>query len=273
MTANELKTRILLLVQNHSADADLIEELLDWTNVDHYQVIRATRISETEQKLREHPVDVVLLDLSLATDDGAETVRAVAAACGDVPIIVLTGIEDEELALACIAAGAQDYLFKREMHTSSLRRAIGYAILRRREAQVRELQETLACHRALSSITAETTVTAALSGTGAVRLRHPEDFLALVNDYNGLLSRYLEQLIVRKDKPRDQMEKLVTRLGDAGGGPRDLLDVHVAALDEVICGRETEQTKSLAVEGRLLALEMMGLLVDYYRVGNRRRFL
>ena len=69
------------------------------------------------------------------------------------------------------------------------------------------------------------------------------------------------------------MEKLITQLGDAGGGPRDLLDVHLASLDQLIGKENPAKSQAFAVEGRLLALEMMGLLVDFYRVGQRRHFL
>jgi hypothetical protein len=67
------------------------------------------------------------------------------------------------------------------------------------------------------------------------------------------------------------MEQVLTCLGDMDAGPRDLLDVHVAALDQAVDGQSSERARTLVVEGRLLALEMMGLLVDYYRVGLRRR--
>ena len=65
---------------------------------------------------------------------------------------------------------------------------------------------------------------------------------------------------------------MVTQLGDASGGPRDLLDVHVAALDQAMALFTDAHASTLVFEARLMALEMMGLLVDYYRVGLRRRF-
>jgi hypothetical protein len=60
-------------------------------------------------------------------------------------------------------------------------------------------------------------------------------------------------------------------LGDMDAGPRDLLDVHVAAMDQAVDGQCSARARTLVIEGPLLALETMGLLVDYYRAGLRRR--
>lgn len=271
MTAIDMAApRVLLLVEDNPADADLIEELLEEAGPDSYKVLRATHITEAVQRLGGVRVDVVLLDLSLPDGTGVETVKSIRSVSGQVPIIVLTGTDNEPLALSCINAGAQDYLRKGEIQPVSLRRAIGYAITRMREAQVRELQETLGRYRDLSLPSAETKGTAALAGMGSVRERHPQIFQEIVRDYFDLLFLYLEQLVIRKGKPRERMERVITQLGDAGAGPRDLLDIHVAVLDKAVSGQSPERARSLAVEGRLLALEMMGLLVDYYRAGHRR---
>jgi hypothetical protein len=93
-----------------------------------------------------------------------------------------------------------------------------------------------------------------------------------VDGYVSLLHSYLNQLVQKTEKPRTEMERMVTLIGDLGGGPRDLLDVHVTALDDASKSARDERARALALEGRLLALEMMGYLVDYYRTGARRRF-
>lgn len=260
----------ILIVEDSLGTVELIVGLLNKIRHNFYRVIHAADIEEAIRQLSENAIDVILLDLHLPDGFGVEAVRVVRQTAGSVPIIAITGMDDESLALACIEAGAVDYLFKNELSATHLRRAICYASTQTPGRRLFEPQETLEQYRLLSSATAGTTVTAALSGTGAVRERHPEIFQDLVSKYLELFHLYLDQLILQKSKPKDQMEALTTRLGDSGGGPRDLLDVHVAALDEIVHGNENDRTKSQAVEGRLLALEMMGLLVDYYRVGNRR---
>lgn len=272
LTTGAPKTRVLLLVEDNPGDAQLVAELLADAGRDNYQILHAIRMAEAVQKLQTHPVDVVVLDLSLPDCGGVESVRIIRRNGGHIPIVVLTGSDDDELAHACIDAGAQDYLPKMGIDTQSLRRAIGYAITRIREAQVRELQISLARYRALSSATQGTTVTAALAGSGAVSVRNPEGFAQLVREYATLLDPTGGRIQEQRLRDRASMERIVTSLGDAGGGPRDLLDVHVSALEGVVGHSEASGSGTLVFEARLLALEMMGLLVDYYRVGHRRRF-
>jgi DNA-binding NarL/FixJ family response regulator len=271
MSVSEPPVHILLLVEDNPADADLVRELLEQAG-EPFRVELVGKVSEATRRLRSEHVDVVLLDLHLPDASGVQTVQAVRAIAEEVPIVVLTGTDDRDLAISCIDAGAQDYLCKGEIRPTSLSRSIGYAITRIRETQQRELQDTLTRFRTLSSTTTGTSVTGAIAGTGAVRRRYPNAFQELVRDYTNMLEEYLGQLTSRRSKPREEMERVVTRLGDAGAGPRDLMDVHIAALDTTAIASSGERARLLAVEGRLLALEMMGMLVDYYRVGIRRSF-
>lgn len=267
------ETRILLLVEDNPGDAELVRDLLGQDGAGRFHVLHVPRLDEALAALQARNVDVVVLDLSLPDCSGLDTVRAVRSAAGQVPIVVLTGNEDERLALACIDAGAQDYLPKAEVGSRHLLRAIGYAITRVREAQLHDLQESLARYRALSSANQRTTVTAALAGSGAIRERSAADFSTVVEEYYGLLQPYLSRKSDRVEAPRDAMEQIVTRLGDWGAGPRDLLDAHLSAIDRALASHANDpHARSIVYEARLLALEMMGLLVDYYRVGYRRRF-
>lgn len=257
---------MLLLVEDNPGDADLVRELLERADPHHYQVTHVARLEDALAPLRSGRVDVILLDLSLPDRQGVESVRAVRENAGEVPIVVLTGSEDETLALACIDAGAEDFLRKSEIGAVALRRAVGHAVTRLREHQ---LQETLERYWAMSSEASPTSVTATLANAGPVRERHPAVFERVVGEYRHLLERYLETLVVRKAKPVGAMERVVSSLADVNGGPRDLLDVHLAALEHAVWDRASERARVAAVEGRLFALEMMGLLVDRYRVGHR----
>lgn len=270
MTPPVTTTRVLL-VEDNPGDALLVTEMFDQAEPDRYQVVHVPRLADAIDTLRTEDVDVVVLDLRLEDSSGLDGVRVLREAASQVPIVVLTGSDDEQLALACIDAGAQDYLAKAEARAHTLQRAIGYAITRIREAQLHELQKTLERYRALSSSAQGTTVTAALAGSGAVSVRHPDAFETLVRAYGTLLEPYLQRRSETVNAPRRDLERIVTELGDAGGGPRDLLDLHVTALDRAIAIQPDPHSRSIVFEARLLALEMMGLLVDYYRVGQRRR--
>jgi DNA-binding response OmpR family regulator len=271
--SSETPSRVLLLVEDNPGDAQLVNELLSDSHRDAYHIVHVPLMSTAVETLRTRPVHVVVLDLRLPDCAGVDTVKTVREVASDVPIVVLTGSDDEQLAMDCIDAGAQDYLPKTEVRAQNLRRALGYAITRIRDAQVRHLQETLARYRTLSSATQATTVTAALAGSGAIAQRNAPAFARLVQSYYGLLQPFLARETDRLDAPVAAKEIIITTLGDAGGGPRDLLDVHVAALDQALALHLDPHARSIVYESRLLALEMMGLLVDYYRVGHRRRSL
>lgn len=261
--------RVLLLIEDNPSDVDLIRALLEDSDMVQ-EILHRSRLADAVDLLKGRKVDVVLLDLRLPDETGIDTLKTVRAANERVPIVVLTGNEDEELAISCIDAGAQDYLFKRELRRVPLQRTIGYAITRQREAEIRDLRETLDRLRGLTSGASHTSVTALVAGTGSIQSRRPALYSDLLRAYTRLLSAYMHQLVLKRAKPREEMAEIVTRLGDEGGGPRDLIDLHVGALDAAVKDSTSERGRALAIEGRLLALEMMGLLVDFYRVGLRR---
>jgi CheY-like chemotaxis protein len=265
--------RSLLLVEDNPADAELVREMLDTGYQSaEYDILHVQKLADAEDLLHSEQVDVVLLDLRLPDASGLDGVKTILNIIPELPIVVLTGMDDEDLALACIDAGAQDYLNKEEMKPLLLKRSIGYAITRLRESQLRDLRALLDGYKSLSSDGTATSVTAITAGLGPIRDRIPDTFRTMAEQYLRLLTEYLEQLGYKKEKPRDFMAALVTRLGDFGAGPRDLIDLHFAALECVVQVESVERARAFVIEGRLLALEMMGLLVDYYRVGSRRRF-
>jgi signal transduction histidine kinase len=124
-------TRILL-VEDNPGDARLIRETLREAESLPFQLTHADRLAAAEERLAAEAYDVVLLDLSLPDAHGLETVRRTLAAGAEVPIIVLTGLDDEATAVAAVQAGAQDYLAKGRLDGTLLARAIRYAMERKR---------------------------------------------------------------------------------------------------------------------------------------------
>jgi signal transduction histidine kinase/TusA-related sulfurtransferase len=107
-----------------------------------YEVRHVARLSEAERILRAEPVEVVLLDLRLPDASGVECVHALLEISRSIPIVVLSGLSDEALALTCIDAGAQDYLNKEELRPIMLKRTIDRSITR-----VKEVRRTDALRR------------------------------------------------------------------------------------------------------------------------------
>jgi PAS domain S-box-containing protein len=129
-----------LLVEDNPADAFLLREAVRESD-GALCLEQAETLSEALQKLSETAYDVILLDLSLPDAGGLEKVRQTHART-DAPIVVLTGLDDEALALHAISEGAQDYLVKGQVTGPVLRRAIRYATERKRTIEALERSET-----------------------------------------------------------------------------------------------------------------------------------
>ncbi len=124
----------VLLVEDNPPDADLIEAFLEEARVE-YRLLHAERLSEAKALLGSSEgaeVDLVLLNLGLPDSVGPDTFTQLSAAHPEVPIVVLTGLEDVEVGSTAVQGGAQDYLVKGKVDTGLLDRSITYSIQRHR---------------------------------------------------------------------------------------------------------------------------------------------
>ncbi|MDQ7825131.1 MAG: response regulator [Candidatus Eremiobacteraeota bacterium] len=127
--------RRVLLVEDNPADIDLIRELLAETG--SFRIDSATRLSEALARLGAEKFDLVLLDLGLPDSMGLESFHRMKEAEPGIPIVVMTGNDNQELAVTAVKEGAQDYLVKGRVTGNQLARSILYALERKR-AQARE---------------------------------------------------------------------------------------------------------------------------------------
>lgn len=129
----------ILVVEDSPSDANLLRQIFLRTGRTNWSLTTAERLSEAIDVAQKSYFDVALLDLSLPDSEGLETVQTFVAAIPELPIIVLTIADDEELALEAIHKGAQDYLVKGEISSTLLVRSIQHGI--ERERLVRQLRE------------------------------------------------------------------------------------------------------------------------------------
>src|SRR6185295_15887715 len=120
-----------LLIEDNPSDVLLFREMSSSGRA-RLKLMHAERLQDGLALLRSDAFDVVLLDLSLPDAFGLETVTRTYATRQDVPIIILTGTNDELLAMQAMNAGAQDYLVKGQFDRDILARAILYARERKR---------------------------------------------------------------------------------------------------------------------------------------------
>jgi signal transduction histidine kinase/CheY-like chemotaxis protein len=142
-----VKTIRVLVIEDNAGDADLVREMLIGDGVTGYEIEHAEDLQAGVLCYADHSADVALLDLGLPDSQGLDTVEEARQQCPDLALVVLTGQDDPELALAALRAGADDYLVKGAFAGDLLRRTLRHAIERKRgEVALRqeaELVETL----------------------------------------------------------------------------------------------------------------------------------
>jgi diguanylate cyclase (GGDEF)-like protein/PAS domain S-box-containing protein len=129
MTKKSMK--ILLLVEDNPGDARLLREMLNEQGPHETEMTHVDRLSAAEKHLEENNVDIILLDLGLPDAHGLSALRRAHALAPRVPLVVLTGMDDELLAAQALQEGAQDYLIKGQIEARGLLRALRYAIERK----------------------------------------------------------------------------------------------------------------------------------------------
>jgi len=128
----------VLLIEDNNADAELLAHYL--RKVKNRKIVTETfdLLSSGLNRLAQGGVELVFLDLSLPDATGIDTIVRTRKACPTVAIIILTGNDDDDLAMEALKNGAQDYLVKGQFDSSSLGRAISYALERQRSLAASE---------------------------------------------------------------------------------------------------------------------------------------
>ncbi len=125
----------ILVVEDNSADTDFIQEMLLAGGSVSFQAESVVRLSEALTRLESKDIDLVLLDLGLPDSQGLQTFHKLQEAAPGVPVVVLTGTNDNETAVRAVRDGAQDYLVKGQIQGHMLVLAARYALERKKVAE------------------------------------------------------------------------------------------------------------------------------------------
>ena len=128
----DVKILKLLLVEDNPGDARLLQETLHDVESLKFDIYTVDNLSSAVETLGLEDFDIVLLDLTLPDSQGLEICMKLRGEYPEIPVIVLTGLDDEELALRALHQGAQDYLVKGKFETSLLLRSMRYGIERKK---------------------------------------------------------------------------------------------------------------------------------------------
>jgi diguanylate cyclase (GGDEF)-like protein/PAS domain S-box-containing protein len=128
---NKNPIKVLLLVEDSPGDARLLREMFHEQASHHTELTHVECMGEAEKHLAERKFDIILLDLGLPDAQGLAAVRRAHAAAPRIPLVVVTGLDDEALASQALQEGAQDYLIKGQIDARGLLRALRYAVERK----------------------------------------------------------------------------------------------------------------------------------------------
>lgn len=291
----------VLLVEDNPGDARLVELAVAEINERPgrhigVRLCHVARLADALARLGTEPCDAILLDLQLPDSLGLATFEAIQSRAPDRPIIVLSGNGDEAVADQAVRAGAQDYLLKGRFDGELLVRSIRFAVERRRaeaehQAALRAEVERAEAERALRlaqqaeaarrerqereirslerlSDPLPTTVTARTFGIESLRQALPGRFEAFVQRYIAFLDQAVEERTYRVDNHlSDALRAFVDEIGFLRAGPRDVIDLHTAALRQRIAGTTPQRSQAYIDEARIIVLRVMGYLAAYYRNG------
>jgi diguanylate cyclase (GGDEF)-like protein/PAS domain S-box-containing protein len=144
---NKRSIKVLLLVEDNPADVRLLREMFREQNSLRTELTQVETMRAAEEHLAGCATDIILLDLGLPDAQGLESIRRARAVAPQVPLVVLTALDDESMAAQALQAGAQDYLIKGQIDARGLLRALRYAVERK------SMQEELFREKELAQVT------------------------------------------------------------------------------------------------------------------------
>jgi CheY-like chemotaxis protein len=256
----------ILIVDDRPENLLALEGVLDNPT---YQLVKATSGREALRCLLDQDFALILLDVQMPGMDGFETARLIKQRerTQDIPIIFVTAIsKDDKYIAEGYSTGAVDYLVKPYDPTVLKSKVAVFADLFNKNRRLREMMDQEARVLEQLSRPAATSLTANLLGIRTLRQSHPDIFLELSQKYGALLDQALDQQAFKVDHNIPaRLREVAETLGCLKAGPRDVVELHSAALRIKTKEVNPKKLGAFVEAGRLLILELMGHLVSFYR--------
>lgn len=222
---------------------------------------RVARWSEAAGRLDRGEIDVVLLGLP-GGDQGVLPLVELRARSPEVPVVVLAAADDEPLAVKAVQLGATDYLLTERLYGTLLRRCVRHAV------EAERVRSRLREHQAQWPPSLRPAGDAP-GRAASLRTALPRTFDELVEDYGRLLDHAVDRVLYRVEHTLDlDMGQLARRAGELRAGPRDVIEIHAAAIKAKEQEAGPQRMRLYAAEGQVRLLELMGHLVTFYRLSS-----
>lgn len=260
----------ILLIEDSARDEGAVTRLL--TSTADTEVRHCRDLDRALQILAEGGINAVLLDLSLPGGGGLAALASLRTAHERIPVVVLTGCDDEEVGVEAVKMGAQDHVCKDQLSGRTLFRALRYGIERQRVLSAmadltraeKRMRELYAIEQL--STGSSTEVTARTFHVTSLRESAPVRFEQFVAEYRSILGHAVEEQAFKVSyDTRERLKRLAGELGRHRSGPRDVVQIHLEALQPAVELAGPGRGPILVEEGRVLVLELMGDLAEFYR--------
>ena len=257
-------TRVLL-VEDDEDDAILVQDYLDESEPPCTVTLVESLADAVERMHRpDATFDIVLLDLSLPDSRGLDTLTGVLDSGHDLPVIVLTGLDDRDLAARAVRRGAQEYLVKGEFDGPSLRRTIRHAVQRWRRlhevAASRADDHARALNARMQADVAAMAPEGATAHTPALVRAGDSELDLLVVRYADVVAAYVDAVRGKRVKPTGSLQEVAVRLAAMRVPASYAVHMHLRALGQL----EASDDPVFARESKLTLLALLGELADAY---------
>ncbi len=268
----------ILVVDDREANLAVMRALLD--QPDYHLVTALSGKEALRHLLKGMAFALVIMDVQMPVMDGFETAALIKArkSTRDIPIIFVSALHIEEKDIfKGYAVGAYDYLTKPVNH-QILQSKVAVFVrlfrltretihLEKEKARAEELASALQSQKILSNWHAPPP-SIPVDEPSSMAPLHERDapfFTECRKAYERILVEYVENIQFKKAPPREKIQRLAGRIGQMAGGPKDIIDLHLQSVKAISEGAEPGQIKSYTLDGRLVALEIMGQLAEFYR--------
>ena len=264
----------ILLIEDEPTTVKLIQRLLlkapqcSLAEGLTFALTQAQDLQETAEKLAGEKFDLILLSLEISVPPGLNILVKTRELAAAIPIVVQTTSNDEKLVVKAFQLGADGYIQLNNIDSSLLVYQIRVAIERQQyilnlkhqqqEEEFRELEQLIKG--------VQTSITAKMFGSEAIRQSIPDIFQELVQNYGDLLDLALEEQAYKVEHNlSERLRSLADKLGFLKASPRDVVDIHTTTLRKKNQDVTLAKAQAYVSEGRLMVLELMGYLVSFYR--------
>lgn len=255
----------ILLIEDNEDDVAFLQQELQDRSEAGIHVTQVERLSQADQKLHEQPFDVVLLDLKLPDSLPLETLQWVKIHASNVPILIMTGSDDELLAMRAMQEGAQDYLYKGEIRGHSLLRSIQYAIERKRiQAQLMANQDRATPHTdRIDEEAHRRQVERELAQSTSISTQ--TEPISVTEEYQGLVHAYDKAVQSGQPRPTERVQQFARELVEQRVDSSAVVSLHTQDASPPPDTEAWGRREAYSHNARLMLLETLAGMVDAYR--------